>query len=49
MASTGADINETDEAGMIAWMDSYCKKNPLDNIFTAAVRLSDAMMKKRHD
>lgn len=34
----------TDVEGMLAWIDNYCAKNPLDKIAAAAVALSDELM-----
>jgi hypothetical protein len=39
-------IGQTDAAGIFAWIDNYCRQNPLDRIDTAASLLVLEMSKQ---
>lgn len=38
----------TDVEGMLAWVDNYCAKNPLDKISTAASALVDELLTRSY-
>ena len=39
-------VNETDIRGAVAWMDNYCRDNPLDSVAGAALNLTFAIKAK---
>jgi hypothetical protein len=49
-ASTGANANltaGTDYEGLYAWIDNYCRANPLKNIANAAENLVATLQKRK--
>jgi hypothetical protein len=41
--SPGVDEQSSDGAGIEAWVDNYCKKNPLETIYFASQQLIKAL------
>ena len=39
----GTDLKKTDSAAISAWVDNYCKANPLEDLEKAAISLADAL------
>jgi len=42
----GPDLKRTDASAIDAWVDNYCRQNPLDNLNTAAKNLVEALKTK---
>ena len=38
----------TDFDGLMAWIDNYCRSNPLDSVGTAAFRLTTELQSRAH-
>lgn len=45
-AAAGIKMGDTDSAAMFAWMDKYCRENPLDTAAVAAAKLVIALQGK---
>ena len=45
--TTNTDVSEgTDAEGLIAWIDTYCRAHPLDQLAQAVVMLIDELRRR---
>ena len=42
----GYELNRTDASALEAWMDNYCKENPLESFGDAVHKLVETLRKK---